>query len=142
MEKECTRCHEVKPLSEYCKSSRHKMGVQPACKSCMNKAYTKSRQKKQQHYQQTAKQRSHDVVDKIWKYKEDHCCVVCGEDSASCIDFHHTDPATKDFEISSMRYHSWENVLTEIEKCVTVCRNCHAKIHANELCLISSLGVA
>lgn len=142
MEKECTRCHEVKPLTEYCKSSRHKMGVQPACKACMNKAYTKSRQKKQQHYQQTAKQRSHDVVDKIWKYKEDHCCVVCGEDSASCIDFHHTDPATKDFEISSMRYHSWENVLIEIEKCVTVCRNCHAKIHANELCLISSLGVA
>lgn len=136
MNKECTRCHEVKPLTEYCKSSRHKLGVQPACKSCMNAAYTKSRQKNKQRYLDVANQRKNNIVDMIWKYKEDHGCIVCGESSASCIDFHHTDPTTKDFEISSMRYHSWENVLTEIKKCVTVCRNCHAKIHAGELELI------
>lgn len=142
MEKECTRCHIVKPLSEYCKGARFKMGVQPACKSCMNIAYNKSRKKKQQHYQAVAKARAHSNAERIRKYKEERGCITCGEGRPSCIDFHHVDPTSKDIEVSEMRHCSWETILREIEKCVTVCRNCHALIHAGELSLVNSLGVA
>jgi hypothetical protein len=135
MEKECTKCHEVKPLDQYCKSSRGKMGVQPACKACMNVAYTKARKKKQQHYQDVSRQRTTALAQQITDYKADHPCVVCGEDDPCCIDFHHVDPSTKDVEVSNMRHLSWERVLTEVAKCVTLCRNCHAKVHAGKITL-------
>ncbi|MDO8609364.1 MAG: hypothetical protein Q7R95_02360 [bacterium] len=32
--KECTRCHQVKPLIEYRKQSKAKLGVKPHCKLC------------------------------------------------------------------------------------------------------------
>ena len=135
MQKECTKCHEVKDLDQYCKSSKGKMGVQPACKACMNIAYTISRKKKQQHYQEVQYKRSSIVMDKVREYKVTHGCVVCGEGDPCCIDFHHRDPADKEIEISNMRCFSWDRVLTEIEKCVTLCSECHAKVHAGSIVL-------
>lgn len=135
MEKECTKCHEVKPLDQYCKSSKGKMGVQPACKVCMNIAYTISRKKKQQHYQDKAAARISKLVERVREYKAFHGCGVCGENDPCCIDFHHCDPTDKEIEISNMRHFAWDKVLIEIEKCVTLCRNCHAKVHAGSIVL-------
>ncbi len=36
-EKECTKCHLVKPLTEYRKQTKAKFGVKPHCKECDNK---------------------------------------------------------------------------------------------------------
>jgi predicted Zn-ribbon and HTH transcriptional regulator len=47
------------------------------------------------------------------------------------FDFHHRDPAGKDFGLSDKGiYRSWERTVAELEKCVMVCANCHAEIHA------------
>ncbi len=64
-------------------------------------------------------------------------CSICKYDK--CLDalhFHHTDPRTKRFEISKA---IWGNVKvtelelqSEVQKCVLVCANCHAEIHALE----------
>ena len=55
-------------------------------------------------------------------------CLVCGESDPICIDFHHVNPDNKFKAIAALRFHAWETVLAEINKCVCVCANCHRKI--------------
>ena len=60
-------------------------------------------------------------------------CQCCGYNKyIGALEFHHVDPAQKDFGVSSQGYtHSWDRVKQEINKCVLVCANCHREIHAN-----------
>jgi 5-methylcytosine-specific restriction endonuclease McrA len=56
-------------------------------------------------------------------------CTLCGYNA--CLDalqFHHVDPAHKDFTISAARSFSDELKL-ELDKCVLLCANCHAEQH-------------
>ena len=48
------------------------------------------------------------------------------------LDFHHLDPASKEFDIAMAMNDewTWEAVLAEIRKCVCLCANCHRKVHA------------
>jgi hypothetical protein len=59
-------------------------------------------------------------------------CVICGEKEPCVLEFHHIDPTEKEYEVSAMVY--WnvnlDKIKIEIRKCVVVCRNCHAKVHA------------
>jgi len=46
------------------------------------------------------------------------------------FDFHHIDPATKQFSIGTNGHcRKWEDVLIEIEKCIILCANCHRIEH-------------
>lgn len=61
-------------------------------------------------------------------------CSYCGEKHYSCLDFHHV-KGTKIDTIGQMtrnKKYSFEDLQTEIEKCVVVCSNCHRKIHFSE----------
>ncbi|TXH11309.1 MAG: hypothetical protein E6R04_01560 [Spirochaetes bacterium] len=86
-----------------------------------NKAYYES---KRQEYRAKIRQ-------EIRKYKESHPCIRCGESHPACLAFHHIDPKTKESEIANavVRGWGWVRVLEEIEKCVILCANCHAKEH-------------
>jgi predicted HNH restriction endonuclease len=57
-------------------------------------------------------------------------CKFCGY--AKCygaLDFHHL--RDKSFSISKEGYtRSWEKIKAELQKCILVCKNCHAEIHA------------
>lgn len=57
-------------------------------------------------------------------------CIICGENEPVCLDFHHKNPAEKDFTIGKNRSKGKENLLKEIKKCVCLCANCHRKVHA------------
>jgi 5-methylcytosine-specific restriction endonuclease McrA len=67
-------------------------------------------------------------------YKGGHC-QLCGYDRcAEALEFHHLDPAQKDFGISSKGYtRSWEKVKAEVDKCILLCANCHREVHAGVL---------
>lgn len=58
-------------------------------------------------------------------------CCFCGETWA--IDFHHLDPASKDFSISSIPWGKRDLLIPELEKCIITCKNCHHKIHCGVL---------
>lgn len=60
----------------------------------------------------------------------------CGEKHPACLEFHHLDPSKKDDEISTMLKNgcSKESILTEIQKCLLMCSNCHKKLHYKEKC--------
>jgi len=58
-------------------------------------------------------------------------CVLCGYNK--CVDamhFHHLDPITKDFQISGNTI-SFDKMKEELKKCILVCANCHAELHAD-----------
>lgn len=59
-------------------------------------------------------------------------CLLCPEKTKCCLVAHHLDPATKDFEIgnATARKLSAARVREELLKCVCLCMNCHAKVHA------------
>lgn len=57
------------------------------------------------------------------------CCQICGYDKCpQAMAFHHEDPQEKSFEISSLQ--NWARIVQELRKCILVCCNCHAEIHA------------
>lgn len=60
-------------------------------------------------------------------------CVRCGYDKYSgAMDFHHTDPSLKEHR-PGMIIHQWgtDRAMKQLlkEKCILVCKNCHAEIH-------------
>lgn len=59
-------------------------------------------------------------------------CRVCGETDASCLDFHHRDPTTKEGHIGEFRKFGTARLLAEIAKCDVLCSNCHRKFHRDE----------
>lgn len=56
-------------------------------------------------------------------------CVVCGYDRyRGALEFHHLDPAQKDFELNNLMKFT-DEIRKELDKCALVCANCHAEIH-------------
>ena len=66
-------------------------------------------------------------------------CWICGLDEGEkgipLMDFHHVKPEDKIFAVSTreMVGFSWERVLKEIQKCVSICCLCHRKYHCGLL---------
>ena len=57
-------------------------------------------------------------------------CVICGYSRyAGALQFHHLDPAVKQFELAGAGLaRSLERARREAAKCVLLCANCHAEI--------------
>ena len=49
---------------------------------------------------------------------------------SSQLDFHHLDPTAKVLPVSKMESCSYDRIVTEINKCVVLCKNCHVLVHA------------
>lgn len=70
------------------------------------------------------------ITDFINNYKLANSCE-CGETHTACLEFHHTDPSTKDFDVALAvnKCLSLEKLIQEISKCIVLCANCHRKLH-------------
>lgn len=95
--------------------------------------YQKHREKILNNSRERA-QRNKQAWLKIIAEKGMNKCSVCGYDRCfEAIDFHHKEPATKKFEIGMILQSKVNSVrLEELDKCVALCRNCHAELHAKE----------
>lgn len=62
-------------------------------------------------------------------------CQICGH--SGCIgafDFHHINEGEKVFGLSQgVMGRSWNIIKKELFKCVAICRNCHAEVHAGTI---------
>ncbi len=59
-------------------------------------------------------------------------CKLCGYNKCDkALDFHHVNPEKKDFSIgqNNTRYR-FDQLKPELDKCVLLCKNCHAEVHA------------
>lgn len=58
-------------------------------------------------------------------------CKICGYNKCKdAMHFHHLDPSKKEFGISSKTSWGFSKIVKELDKCILVCSNCHAEIHA------------
>lgn len=60
-------------------------------------------------------------------------CKICGYNKYhGALHFHHLDPKLKDFSLSKTgQTYVWEDVQKELDKCILLCANCHAEVHAH-----------
>jgi hypothetical protein len=57
-------------------------------------------------------------------------CSLCHYNKClGALHFHHIDPSQKDFNISAENS-MWCKIETELKKCILLCANCHAEVHA------------
>src|ERR1039457_1895291 len=61
-------------------------------------------------------------------------CQICGYNKCiNALEFHHIDPATKEFSPSYVIFaRKWEEAFKELEKCILICANCHRENHFSE----------
>ena len=62
------------------------------------------------------------------KIKEDCGCAICGTNTKRLL-FHHTEPTHKNFNITTAKHKTDNEIIDEINKCVVLCYGCHNKLH-------------
>lgn len=144
LEKFCCDCKKNLPLDEFFKNRSTKDGYQSICKNC-SKVRT-------QRYQKDHPEKMREHAKRHWhKYRLEKLnrdrirmdsrqefldtlktpCAKCGESRVWVIQFHHVDPAKKEFTIATGHgmHKSKEDVIQESKKCVCLCANCHKEFH-------------
>lgn len=111
----CANCQQTKPLSEYYIRNKKTGNTFAWCKQCLNEYSVKQ----------------HNAIKvKAVEYMGGHC-KLCGYDRCkTALVFHHLDPNEKDFGIAQNRTRNWDKIVKELDKCVLLCGNCHAEVHA------------
>ena len=87
--------------------------------------YTRRYHREHPSYQ---KDRVRNRRDFIRQQKMGKTCELCGEDDVTKLVFHHRDPSTKLFGLSTTG-HSDQAILDEVAKCVVWCKTCHDTYH-------------
>src|SRR5689334_12090525 len=84
------------------------------------------------------------MIDWFVNLKSAYSCVICGESDSACIEFHHRDGETKDFNVSDFVAPGYgkSRILEEISKCIALCANCHRKVHAGRIDTTTQLAPA
>jgi hypothetical protein len=100
-------------LVEFHRYSAGKRGFRWRCKRCVGEAVT----------------RRHQQIRRMLLEEAGGCCAVCGYDRCIVsLHFHHVDPASKSFPVSTGQGRSLAAFREEAKKCVLVCANCHGEI--------------
>lgn len=56
-------------------------------------------------------------------------CTICGNNNPFVLEFHHSKPEGKSFQIGDRGLKNFAHMQDEISKCVLVCANCHQAAH-------------
>jgi hypothetical protein len=136
----CPGCKEERPIETFCFKNKSKGTLQPYCDNCRKPraqiSYMKSQKKNVERAVKNGKIRREIFVE----FKKMLECYFCLEKEYFCFDFHHLDPLQKEFEISlKIARFSYKKVFEEIKKCICVCANCHRKIHAYGMEVVSKI---
>lgn len=76
---------------------------------------------------------------KLIELRGNNGCEKCGyAKNLGALDFHHVDSSIKLFTLDSRKLSnkSWKSILSEFEKCIILCANCHREHHHPELNII------
>jgi hypothetical protein len=66
-------------------------------------------------------------------------CSWQGDFNSYQLDFHHLDPSSKTTEVAKLESSSYERIQNEINKCVVLCKNCHAEAHHGSFVPVESM---
>lgn len=129
MKKVCKNCGVEKDEELFRKKLGKYCGV---CKEC-----TYAAAKLAPSYKRLSKSNNYQVKKRklIQRYKSMCGCKICGIKFAECLDLHHVDPSTKEYEPSNMCSLSMDKIRAEIRKCVVLCSNHHRMVHSGRIVL-------
>ena len=134
--KKCQMCKLDLPEDDITFASRYDNGhkqFQSNCRECQKKYRRSHYLNNKQKYIDKAKKYKLTLINWFNDYKKNLSCEICGEKRPWVLDFHHKDPKEKDFEVSeAVRRCNKEKLIEEIEKCITLCSNCHRDLHYKE----------
>lgn len=133
--KSCIGCNKELALSEFSFKNKTKGILQSRCKTCYNE-YNRSYYRAGEYTKQRDRVKNNNKLlrQRFRAWKEHQQCCVCGESAVECLDFHHTDPSSKEGNLArAVDFGSWDRVMEEVAKCVIVCANCHRKIHSGRI---------
>lgn len=126
--KRCSKCNEVKPLDDFSANRSRKDGKQGFCKACRS-AYQKSwyADNQETQYARVAANKLR-IARHVYDILVESKCADCPENRPACLQFDHTDPSKKLFNVAQAATlgKSLESVDREIAKCIIRCANCHA----------------
>lgn len=111
--KVCPKCNEEKNISDFSLRNKNRDKPSSYCKLCISNSYNYRRK---------------DLKIMAVKYKGGKCIYCSYDKCLSSLHFHHLNPKTKSFSISSACY-SINKIKEELDKCILVCSNCHGEIH-------------
>lgn len=127
--KKCSKCKEVKEVTEFGINAARSDGLQSQCKPCRrstNRTYYEASKETQNPKRRLTKQALIDTNQALMvEYLRSHPCVDCGNGDIRVLEFDHV-RGDKSFNISTkLRDVAWASLLLEIEKCEVRCANCH-----------------
>jgi hypothetical protein len=101
------------------------------CKTC-GKASQKGKLKCYNCYFSEAKKRKIKKVYNLIGYNCWKCNYNKGVKGTSILEFHHINPKTKLFQLSTRELvgYAWDRVFKEMQKCASLCCRCHREYHA------------
>lgn len=128
----CSKCLLTKELSCFCKKNT---SYNSYCKECNRKYQKQHYENNKRDYILKSKNRKINIKEFINNIKINSKCLKCNENDIACLDFHHINDNTKDFNIAKAMLHSYslEKIQSEINKCIILCSNCHRKLHYYQL---------
>ena len=127
----CTRCGEIKDISEFSWSIR---GVKrhSRCKSCHNKEhseyYERNKDKVLEYKFERQVRKRDEAKAFLLEYLKDHPCEHYGETDPIVLTFHHV-RGQKRMNVAELvnRGYLLEAIQEEISKCIVLCANCHLR---------------
>jgi len=137
----CKECKRDLPVSEFRKEGKTSAGTQKFCSRCNEcfEAYAGTKYRSWIERNERVK-----LIDDILNSAKTECCACGYNKTPAALDFHHKDPSQKLFEVCDVKSQlKWvgktqegvtvEDLITEIEKCIVICSNCHREHHAGLL---------
>lgn len=128
----CNICETEKSIDEFLWRNKQKGLKHHSCRLCYKELRKKSYEKNRDYYLNKSSNRRK-VINKWYKdYKNNKKCYFCDESESVCLDFHHIDEDTKNYNVSSMTRNTYsiDRIEEEMDKCIIICSNCHRKLHA------------
>lgn len=111
-QKKCARCKKTKNVSDFY-LRENGITTHSYCRDCNR---------------ESASIRILETKKRAVEYKGGKC-LICGYNKClRALDFHHTDKKNKSFSMGHVVGRKFENIKSELDKCVLVCKNCHAEI--------------
>lgn len=128
MDKKCSGCQQVKPITEYQKNASRRDGVQGVCRACRKAVDAASWKRHRERRQVRKDQLRRELLAEVRRFKAETPCADCGgRFHPAAMQFDHRPGETKHNDVANLcKRGARQAVWREIKKCDVVCANCHA----------------